>query len=381
MITNIFQGPFPRPVMFRQALSRLSEHAEPMVGWPRAWNFPWKNHGPKWTNNSCFFWKPIHVPVLVVVVLVLVLVVVLLVVVVVVVAADSAIPIWPGKAATYEAMKRQRLFQRGGHAIGNMGIFVCQQRTKQHVHTHNLHMYMHASIHPSIRRCTHANIHVRPYVRPSIHPSVHTSIQTYRQTDRQTCIHTYVRTYVRTYVHTYIHTCTCTYTYTFTYTYTYTYTYIHTYRHTDIHIFWGKNHTIEMLISSTKLELQHFFPHRSTIQKGHPVRKQWLFHIYVEMVPGVGKCPINWEYWTSPKIVAIKKTIYHSWLGDVKHGDMTNDPWIHGAIRILSNANDEWLQCRWRGSFEGPFCQDELPRKSRKSSGDSWITQFWIWFS
>ena len=62
--------------------------------------FSWKNHGPKWTNNSCFFWKPIHV----------------LVLVVVVVAADSAIPIWPGKAATYEAMKRQRLFQTGGHA-------------------------------------------------------------------------------------------------------------------------------------------------------------------------------------------------------------------------------------------------------------------------
>ena len=73
--------------------------------------FSWKNHGPKWTNNSCFFWKPIHV-----LVLVFVLVLVLLVVVVVVVAADSAIPIWPGKAATYEAMKRQRLFQTGGHA-------------------------------------------------------------------------------------------------------------------------------------------------------------------------------------------------------------------------------------------------------------------------
>ena len=28
------------------------------------------------------------------------------------------------------------------------------------------------------------------------------------------------------------------------------------------------------------------------------------------------------EYWTSPKIVAIKKTIYHSWLGDVTHGDI-----------------------------------------------------------
>ena len=29
-----------------------------------------------------------------------------------------------------------------------------------------------------------------------------------------------------------------------------------------------------------------------------------------------------WEYWTSPEKVAIKKTIYHSWLGDVTHGDI-----------------------------------------------------------
>ena len=25
---------------------------------------------------------------------------------------------------------------------------------------------------------------------------------------------------------------------------------------------------------------------------------------------GIGKCPMTWGYWTSPKIVAIKKTIY-----------------------------------------------------------------------
>ena len=65
---------------------------------------PWA----KMDKQQLFFWKPIHV-----LVLVFVLVLVLLVVVV---AADSAIPIWPGKAATYEAMKRQRLFQTGGHA-------------------------------------------------------------------------------------------------------------------------------------------------------------------------------------------------------------------------------------------------------------------------
>ena len=43
------------------------------------------------------------------------------------------------------------------------------------------------------------------------------------------------------------------------------------------------------------------------------------------------RCPMTWGYWTSPKIVAIKKTIYRSWLGDVKHGDMTNDPWAKMA--------------------------------------------------
>ena len=29
-----------------------------------------------------------------------------------------------------------------------------------------------------------------------------------------------------------------------------------------------------------------------------------------------------WEYWTSPKKVAMALTIYHSWLGDVKNGDI-----------------------------------------------------------
>ena len=34
-----------------------------------------------------------------------------------------------------------------------------------------------------------------------------------------------------------------------------------------------------------------------------------------------------WEYWTGHHlIVAIKKTIYHSWLGDVTHGDISHDP-------------------------------------------------------
>ena len=35
-----------------------------------------------------------------------------------------------------------------------------------------------------------------------------------------------------------------------------------------------------------------------------------------------------WVYWTSPKIVAIIDHIPNGiqWLGDVKHGDMTNDP-------------------------------------------------------
>ena len=45
-------------------------------------------------------------------------------------------------------------------------------------------------------------------------------------------------------------------------------------------------------------------------------------HEIVSRKTGVGKCPMTWEYWTSPEIVAIKKTIYRSWLGDVKHGDI-----------------------------------------------------------
>ena len=58
-------------------------------------------------------------------------------------------------------------------------------------------------------------------------------------------------------------------------------------------------------------------------------RQQWT-EVFPLRDSGVVKCPMTWIYGTSPKIVAIKKTIYRSWLiwlGDVKHGDMTNDPW------------------------------------------------------
>ena len=41
-----------------------------------------------------------------------------------------------------------------------------------------------------------------------------------------------------------------------------------------------------------------------------------------DSLPGVGLPVPFWEYWTSPEIVAIKKTIYHSWLGDVTHEDI-----------------------------------------------------------
>ena len=48
---------------------------------------------------------------------------------------------------------------------------------------------------------------------------------------------------------------------------------------------------------------------------------------YLENTRGWCHCPMTWVYWTSPKIGSHKKDHkYGSWLGDVKHGDMTNDP-------------------------------------------------------
>ena len=40
--------------------------------------------------------------------------------------------------------------------------------------------------------------------------------------------------------------------------------------------------------------------------------------------PGVGKCPMTWVYWTSPKIVAIIDQIPNGWvwLGDVQWGHL-----------------------------------------------------------
>ena len=174
----------------------------------------------------------------------------------------------------------------------------------------------------------HACIHTYTSIRPSIHPSIrpyrHTDIQayrhgdmqrnrdrevqTYRQTDRQTCIHTYVRTYVRTYMHIHIHI--------HIHIYIYIYTYIQTYIFFDGKITRLRCWSLQQNWSFNDCPTDPPFI-------GHPVRKQWLFHIYVEM--------------------------------------------IHGAVRILSNANDEptgplfrssnmwrfeWLRClSWRGSL------------------------------
>ena len=45
-----------------------------------------------------------------------------------------------------------------------------------------------------------------------------------------------------------------------------------------------------------------------------------------------------WGYWTSPEKVAIKKTIYRSWLGDVKNGDMTNKPHARTSVTVHATA-------------------------------------------
>ena len=52
---------------------------------------------------------------------------------------------------------------------------------------------------------------------------------------------------------------------------------------------------------------------------------------------GVGKCPMTWEYWTSPKIVAIIDHIPNGWV--MFNGDMTNDPcWSMDFRRISRSA-------------------------------------------
>ena len=84
--------------------------------------------------------------------------------------------------------------------------------------------------------------------------------------------------------------------------------------------------------------------------------------------PGVGKCPMTWEYWTSPEIVAISSHLvdhqYRSWLGDVKHGDMTND-----------QIDKSWST----NPFDSPF-PTKIDRASSPSAGvrrpEIWWTPF-----
>ena len=42
-----------------------------------------------------------------------------------------------------------------------------------------------------------------------------------------------------------------------------------------------------------------------------------------------------WEYWTSPEKVAIKKTIYRFWLGDVQWGHLMTHVQSHGKQNII----------------------------------------------
>ena len=61
-------------------------------------------------------------------------------------------------------------------------------------------------------------------------------------------------------------------------------------------------------------------------------------------------CPMTWVYWTSPNIIAINYSHlvdqkYRSWLGDVKNGDMTNDPCFIHYISIIYPFNDPCVPC------------------------------------
>ena len=92
--------------------------------------------------------------------------------------------------------------------------------------------------------------------------------------------------------------------------------------------------------------------------------------------PGVGFSVPFWEcsivvaiYLNCPQgfghhlVVAIKKTIYHSWLGDVTHGDISHDPcwgrreWHDLALR---RVHEQW----WSGPLGG-FHQPQVGHESR----------------
>ena len=65
-----------------------------------------------------------------------------------------------------------------------------------------------------------------------------------------------------------------------------------------------------------------------------------------------------WEYWTSPKKVATKKTIYRSWLGDVQWGHlMTHEP-------VGSHISAEI-------PFKSPTAREDLERERESSAAQS----------
>ena len=71
-----------------------------------------------------------------------------------------------------------------------------------------------------------------------------------------------------------------------------------------------------------------------------------------------------WEYWTSPYSSHYRP--YTQWLGDVKHGDMTNDPCAAAGDVIMFNtavgASQDWQQALHRFSF---FDREDLPANRR----------------
>ena len=181
----------------------------------------------------------------------------------------------------------------------------------------DIRTYRHTDRQTSIHLYIYTSIHL--YIYTSIHLYIYTSNHTTIQPYNHTCIHAYMHTCIHAHMHACMHTCihTCIHVYM--------YTCIHVYIHACIHVYiYSSVYRTGNTLAALAI-LATWIPHTPVFQGSIPINPsfslnpQYIFyemmawwvcfhHFFNGYTPLIDQGLVNvpfWEYWTSPKIVAI----------------------------------------------------------------------------
>ena len=92
---------------------------------------------------------------------------------------------------------------------------------------------------------------------------------------------------------------------------------------------------------------------------------------------GVGKCPMTWEYWTSPYSSHYRPYTDHGWV--MFNGDMTNDPWSQLVCLSWMVPQSHWS--RWHcvlADCSSPNTPDRFQRLHRCKQAIRFCHVMWL---